>query len=99
MDFQKTTFNNKFVSEIFAQRGRKVKRLSVGKTYLLTHKIYPWNIIHLHKKNQNELLWTNGELFDDGGIYYHGYVQITNISEIFKATPDQIALLQNEIDK
>lgn len=99
MDFQETTFNSQLLSEIFAQRGKEVKRLSAGKTYLLTKKTYEWDIIHLHRKSENELLWTNAQLFDDGDMLRYGYIRITDMSAIFEATPDQIALLQNEIDK
>ena len=50
------------------------------------------------QKSENELLWTKGQLHNDGEIFRYGYVKITDLSSIFEATTDQIALLKNEIN-
>ena len=95
MEFKDKIYNGKTVSEIFAQRGENVKPSEMirEEVYLLEKNKYQSDIIHKHEDVYQDILFAAVQLFDTGSIFRYGYVPISKMGSIYKATPDQIELL------
>lgn len=101
MKFKDQVFNGKTVAEIFAQRGEKVEasQMVTGEVYFLEHKSYEWDVLHRHNEIIENRMYDTICLFDDGGKFMGGYFLCSDMGNIFKATLDQIELLNTYCDK
>lgn len=86
--------------EIFAQRGEQVQPEKGGKSgyFLLTHREYfcgdaTNSIAFVEAWTDLKIAEVKDQIFLNTGYYYEG--GLTNLEAVFKATPDQIELLNS----
>lgn len=95
MEFKDQIFNGKTIAEIFDQRGERVEpsQMTTGDMYLFEKKQYQWDALRIYSKINGNRIYVFLSLYDDGDMIDDGWIELLEVGSIFKATPDQIELL------
>ena len=95
----KKSVNGKTFDEIFAQRGIEVDKMTLkdGEVYLFDQKgLFDWDFIGRISKEKSPIfhIWFDSpQIASDGKVRNYGGIYYSEVTAFYKATPDQIDLL------